>query len=155
MLVLDGLYYWVQVCSTQLRRRTDAALRETVGLTATQFGALYFIERSGGCRLSELATALHVNSSAVTTLASRLENNGMIRRERSQEDGRAYLVSATPEGRRALRRAHAQLEAFDSWVKEGFTADELETVMRFFRSTVDRLSSPPALESAQTSEECS
>ncbi|MEN0066697.1 MAG: MarR family transcriptional regulator [Myxococcota bacterium] len=141
----DELYYWIQVCSTQLRRRANAALTEVVDLTATQLGALFIIHEQQACLLKELAEALHVNGSAITTLASRLEQRKLVVRERSPEDGRAYQLTLTDAGRNAVERAKPRLKAMNYWLREGFTPDELAVVLRFLTTTVERAASPLAL----------
>ncbi|MGI9174412.1 MAG: MarR family winged helix-turn-helix transcriptional regulator [Rhodothermales bacterium] len=52
----------------------------------------------GACRMGEIAEHLGVVQSAVTPLVDRLEAHGLVRRERSHEDRRVWLVELTAQG---------------------------------------------------------
>ena len=111
-----------QVCSTLTRRRVNAELDRSIGLTATQIGALFYIRGSDGCTLKDLASALHVNGSAITTLVSRLEQRELVMRERSAQDGRAFQLSLTPAGHTAVEHAEPQLGELNAWIPGGVHA---------------------------------
>jgi DNA-binding MarR family transcriptional regulator len=84
-------------------------------------GAPDLTERS---TVTELAERLHLAQSSVTELVARAEQAGLVRRERSGEDGRVVYLRLTQEGearfvqafeslaveRQALREAIAELE---------------------------------------------
>jgi DNA-binding MarR family transcriptional regulator len=75
------------------------------GLDAPSFDVLAALRRAGPpYQLTPTAlmrTAL-VTSGAITQRLDRLEERGLITRERSRDDGRAVVVSLTGAGRRAL-----------------------------------------------------
>jgi len=96
---------------TQLQREVFLAQRATFarhGLDAPSFDVLAALRRAGKpYQLTPTAlmrTAL-VTSGAITQRLDRLEERGLITRERSEEDGRAVVVTLTPEGRAALDAA--------------------------------------------------
>lgn len=59
----------------------------------------------GSCRMGDVAEHLGVVQSAITSLVDRLEGEGVVRRVRSQEDRRVWLVELTDHGR-ALYASH-------------------------------------------------
>lgn len=56
-------------------------------------------------RMGELANRLLLSRSGITRLADRLVDQGLIERERCQNDGRGYFARLTPAGRAKLRIA--------------------------------------------------
>ena len=74
------------------------------GLSLTSAATLATLDRSGPCRLTELAAREGVTQPAMTQLISRLEESGLVRREASPEDGRVVLVVITDEGRAVQAR---------------------------------------------------
>jgi DNA-binding MarR family transcriptional regulator len=93
-----------------LRRLTP---REQLSLTAAS--TLRRLERSGPHRLCELHAPEGVTQPAMTQLVTRLERDGLARRDSDPGDGRAVVVSITDAGRAAVARrregrAHALSE---------------------------------------------
>ncbi|MGY2004801.1 MarR family winged helix-turn-helix transcriptional regulator [Blastococcus sp. SYSU DS1024] len=96
---------------TQLQREVHLAQRDTFarhGLDAPSFDVLAALRRAGApYQLTPTAlmrTAL-VTSGAITQRLDRLEERGLITRERSEADGRAVVVTLTDAGRSALDAA--------------------------------------------------
>ncbi len=70
-----------------------------------------------GSTVDALATALGVTHSRAVRVADQLAADGLVRRERSTEDGRAVLLVPTPRGRRAAARVLAAREAaLEAWL---------------------------------------
>lgn len=82
-----------------LRRLTP---REQLSLTAAS--TLRRLERSGPHRLCELHAPEGVTQPAMTQLVTRLERDGLARRDSDPGDGRAVVVSITDAGRAAVAR---------------------------------------------------
>jgi DNA-binding MarR family transcriptional regulator len=96
---------------TQLQREVHLAQRATFarhGLDAPSFDVLAALRRAGPpYQLTPTAlmrTAL-VTSGAITQRLDRLEEKGLITRERSDADGRAVVVTLSDAGRAALDQA--------------------------------------------------
>jgi DNA-binding MarR family transcriptional regulator len=81
----------------------NAALTEAfhpLGLSCVQADALMALARIQPVRLKELAAVLVAESGHPSRLLARLEERGLVRRDPSPTDGRAVLLSLTPEGER-------------------------------------------------------
>jgi DNA-binding MarR family transcriptional regulator len=96
---------------SQLQREVFLAQRDTFsrhGLDAPSFDVLAALRRAGPpYQLTPTAlmrTAL-VTSGAITQRLDRLEERGLITRERSESDGRAVVVTLTAAGKAALDAA--------------------------------------------------
>ncbi len=86
------------------RARTADAGMDLDGPRASALSVLVF---GGPLPLSRLAQIEQVSPPAMTKTATALEAAGFARRERSRDDGRVVLVSATPAGRALLERGRA------------------------------------------------
>lgn len=87
-------------------RFSEAAAR-TCGVTPQQhqllLGIAGFCEQ-GQATLSDLAEFLQERHNSVVGLVERAAQRGLVRKQPSKKDGRAVLVSLTPEGRKLLNR---------------------------------------------------
>jgi DNA-binding MarR family transcriptional regulator len=86
----------------------DAELQEERAMTLRWYDVLVQLEEAGGsCRMSELAGRILASKSGLTRVVDRMEEGGLVRRERPQEDRRVVLVLLTEEGLDALQNARA------------------------------------------------
>jgi DNA-binding MarR family transcriptional regulator len=84
-------------------------LWQDYGLTSPQLGVLREILAGKNVSPGALAAALHLSQPTVTGILGRLEQRGLVRRERSTTDRRSILVVASDEGRQLAERAPALL----------------------------------------------
>ncbi|UQS25217.1 MarR family transcriptional regulator [Amycolatopsis thermalba] len=77
----------------------------------TTLSVLHTLARRGPRRLTELTASEQVTQSAITQIVTKLERDGLVRREPDPSDGRGVLVriteagAAVVDGRRAERQA--------------------------------------------------
>jgi DNA-binding MarR family transcriptional regulator len=108
----DALRLWLRLftCSTMIEREIGASLKREYGSTLPRFDLLAQLERHPeGLRLGTLSERLLVTGGNVTWLVNSLEAEGLVARRRAPDDGRAWIVALTAEGRRAfasMARAH-------------------------------------------------
>ena len=124
---------------TQLQREVYLAQRATFsrhGLDAPSFDVLAALRRAGPpYQLTPTAlmrTAL-VTSGAITQRLDRLEERGLITRERSEADGRAVVVTLTAAGKAALDSALPDHLDTERGLLDGLTTadrDQLAALLR-------------------------
>jgi DNA-binding MarR family transcriptional regulator len=85
-----------------------ARRRGPTHMSATSVTTLDTLEQDGPLRISDLAARNGVSQPAMTTLATRLSEEGLAERFPDPTDGRATLLRITPAGQQALRDRHAQ-----------------------------------------------
>jgi DNA-binding MarR family transcriptional regulator len=106
------------------------------GLDAPAFDVLAALRRAGPpYQLTPTAlmrTAL-VTSGAITQRLDRLEEKGLITRERSEVDGRAVVVTLTDAGRAALDAALPDHLETERKLLDGLTVDEREQLAALLR----------------------
>ena len=95
---------------TRMARR----LRQEAGtdLGPSQVAALATIERHGPLSPSELAERERIKRPTATRILRHLEAAGLVERVRDPEDGRASILSATPEARELLKRLRERKTAY-------------------------------------------
>ena len=86
----------------------DSALAPT-GLSADEFGIYSVLTSADALTPSELARWMAAPATTVSSYVKRLERRGHAKRVANPHDGRSYMLSLTPSGRRAHRAA---VEAF-------------------------------------------
>jgi DNA-binding MarR family transcriptional regulator len=110
----------------------DQAIRERLGINPTDHRCLDIIDQRGSMKPSDLADALHLSRSAVTTVIDRLENMRYVRRVRGPDDRREVLVELTPLLLRRARQLYG--DGQDSVAAlERYSVAELELLCDFVR----------------------
>jgi DNA-binding MarR family transcriptional regulator len=92
--------------TTLLFDRLDEDLRRSFDLSLVEYEILVRLsERDGHMRMAALADALAHSRSRVTHTVTRMEKAGLVRRSRSDDDGRGIIASLTDKGHDLLVRA--------------------------------------------------
>lgn len=84
----------------------DAELQAERGISLRWYDALVHLEDTlDGLRMNELAGRILASKSGLTRVVDRMEEAGLVRRERPRNDRRVIQVLITDAGRAALARA--------------------------------------------------
>ena len=75
------------------------------GVSGAQVWAMWEISRTPGMRVTELAKALSVHQSTMSNLLDKIEEQGMLRKERPQNDQRSVRLYLTEYGHEIIKRA--------------------------------------------------
>jgi DNA-binding MarR family transcriptional regulator len=116
---------------SELVKSLDAELAREHDMPLSSYEVLLFLNDSeeGRMRMSELADSVLLSRSGLTRLVDRLEQQGLLRRERCESDARGWFAEITPEGRRVFgeaRRTH--LDGVRREFLSHFSRDELRTL---------------------------
>jgi DNA-binding MarR family transcriptional regulator len=98
------------------RRMRGRQKRRPGELTLMQSIALIPIYRGEEATAGDLANAAGLNPASVTAMLDQLEKTGIIKRRRSDSDGRVVLVTLTDEGRKSQSAIKAQWD--ERWTNE-------------------------------------
>src|SRR5512147_1833993 len=91
---------------TQLKcASSERLLRQ--GVSMAQVHIMYTIQRHGEMTMSQLADVLNVSDSNATGLVDRMEERGLVVRDRVPEDRRVVVVKTTEAGQRLLSEVDA------------------------------------------------
>jgi DNA-binding MarR family transcriptional regulator len=116
-----ALKLWLRLlaCSTQIETEIRKRLRARFGITLSRFDYLAQLHRHPhGLRMNALSRYLMVTGGSITALTDELEKEGLVSREPSPDDRRAFLLRLTTEGRRVFEHIAAEHEA---WVIDFFS----------------------------------
>ena len=105
-----------------MRRR----LRERFGISLARFDYMAQLDRArGGLKMSELSRLLMVTGGNVTGLTDELARDGLVSREPSPGDRRAWIVRLTPKGRSTFA---AMADEHERWIRELFAGFDSQAV---------------------------
>ena len=81
-----------------------------LNLRPGQFAVLVLIDQNPGTSQSSVSAALGIQKANFVATIADLEDRGLVRRRKSESDGRTYSLSLTPPGRATLQHA-AELQS--------------------------------------------
>ncbi len=127
--------------TTLLFDRLDEDLRRTHAISLVEYEILVRLsERDGHMRMAALADALAHSRSRVTHTVARMENAGLVRRSRSDEDGRGIIASLTDQGHDLLvRAAPTHVEGVREYLVDLAADADFEALGRVMDAVADRL----------------
>ena len=128
-------------CAFALIDILDAQLRDEKGLTLRWYDVLVQLQEVGGsCRMSELAGRILASKSGLTRVIDKMEEAGLVRRERPPEDRRVILVSLTDAGVEALEAARlVHRRGIGEHFVEHLDARDLAALERTFRKVSEHV----------------
>jgi DNA-binding MarR family transcriptional regulator len=105
------------------------------GMTGMQFAILKNLADGNVETSADLCRLLHYDAGSMTRLVDRLEEKGLIRRERSEDDRRVVSLRVTSAGRVVMPRLRDSAAGVIQRMLTGFTAPEVNQL----RSLLDRM----------------
>ena len=138
MSTTPRLIYKLSLAQHRLLKSADLAFREAAGISTTQLGVLFFLQKSPGALPKDLSDALGVNASAITALIARMEDTGLVRRQPSRDDQRAIHLFATASGLAKAAAARPVLARLNTRLTGDFSERDIETVARFLDAILER-----------------
>ncbi|MGI6743270.1 MAG: MarR family winged helix-turn-helix transcriptional regulator [Eubacteriales bacterium] len=121
-------------CSDQYRADRLAGTE----LTSSQYVYILNVCREPGISQDGLAKKIFVNKSNVARQLAALESSGYVNRITSVADRRGIEVYPTEKSEKILPFIRGMLRDWDSYLTEGFTDEEKETVARLLGIMHDR-----------------
>jgi len=119
-----------------LLSRLDAEL-VPFGLSAMQFAVLKHLTQGTARTAADLCRLLSYDTGAMTRILDRLEETGLLRRERCREDRRVVFLSVSGEGRVLLPRLLAVAERVLEAHLAGFTPSEIGVLKGYLGRMID------------------
>lgn len=108
-----------------------------LGVAGSQLDVLDFLELRGGAATQiEIGGYLRASRPTVSGLVTRLERQGLVRRDPSTNDGRAVVVRIADEALPVVRAFREKGEEMDYLLTADFTEEEREELVRLLRKMV-------------------
>ena len=128
-----ALKLWLRMLAstTHIEAEIRRRLRERFDISLARFDYMAQLYRyRDGLKMRDLSRYLMVTGGNVTGLTDDLEHDGIVVRESSPSDRRAWIVRLTPKGRRqfeAMAREH------EGWILELFAGLDAKTVQQLYQ----------------------
>jgi len=144
-LKLDNqLCFAVYACAREITKLYHPLLKE-LGLTYTQYVTLLALWEQDGVTVKHLGGRLHLDSGTLTPLLKKLEQMGLVTRERDPQDERSVRIGLTEDGVRLKDKARDIPSKLVCQL--GVTGKEAETLRLTMMDALRRVqSSPSAIE---------
>lgn len=126
--------------NAMLHRRTHIYFERQLkpyGLTFTHFRMLMFLSHHEGMRQEDVRAHIDGDKGGVAHSIKRLVELGLVERQPHPEDGRAYVVEMTEQGRELLGELAQIAQRWNEQMIEGFSADELEVAEGLLQRMAD------------------
>lgn len=69
--------------------------------------------RGQGASVRQIAEVLHIDDAAISNILTRLERDGLVRRQKNTSDGRGVTSVMTPKGEKLIAQTNRRLLALD------------------------------------------
>jgi MarR family 2-MHQ and catechol resistance regulon transcriptional repressor len=129
-----ALRLWIALarCYATFAREVASRVGE-YGLTTPQFGVLEALYHLGTLTLGDLAGKLLVTGGNITYVMDRLEERGLVTRERCEEDRRVVRAHLTPEGRQLIEDVFPEHVDFIYGLAQALEEDERAQLRRLLK----------------------
>ncbi|MEL7465359.1 MAG: MarR family transcriptional regulator [Pseudomonadota bacterium] len=125
------IFLLLQRAHAALFRAADRRSRAATGLSTSQQGVLFILDKRDGAPISEIAEVMLMSKSSISGLIDRMEAKGFVRRAPSAEDGRVLNVFLEPKGAALIERSLAAVDRYNARVLAPFDEAERKVIERF------------------------
>ena len=126
------LGYQIRLAFIAISRHFSRAMAH-LDLTQKQTGVLWLIGANGGVSQIMLAKELDMDRASMMAIIDKLEDRGLITRERSRHDGRRQELFLTPKGRKTLGQTKTALAKHEHWMTSRFSETEVAELKQLLR----------------------
>ena len=105
VLRLDNQLCFPLYAATNLLQRLYRPLLAPLGLTYSQYLVMLLLWERGSAHVGELRDCLHLDAGTITPLLKRMEQGGLVTRQRESEDERRVRIMLTPHGKSLREQA--------------------------------------------------
>jgi len=128
-----ALKLWLRMLAstTHIEAEIRRRLRERFDISLARFDYMAQLYRyRDGLKMRDLSRYLMVTGGNVTGLTDDLAHDGIVVRESSPSDRRAWIVRLTPKGRRQFE---TMAEEHEGWILELFAGLDAKTVQQLYQ----------------------
>jgi DNA-binding MarR family transcriptional regulator len=117
--------------------RVYKPMLDAMGITYPQYLVLTVLGEEDGLTIGAIAGRLFLESSTITPPVKRMEQAGLVTRQRNDDDERQVQVHLTAAGRKLLERSNCLGEAL--LARSGMTVEQIGVLNRKIQSLRDAL----------------
>jgi DNA-binding MarR family transcriptional regulator len=131
---LDDWQLLAQV--SQIFRSVSDDFTDQVDIPRGQAGLLCVVAKQDGLTQTEIAEQLSVQGATVTNMLQRLEEAGLVRRQRDLEDNRLVRVYLTEAGRQKENAINERFGSMQELIFKGISEEERLALRRWLQQIV-------------------
>jgi DNA-binding MarR family transcriptional regulator len=117
----------------------NQAIAERLGINATDLRCVDILSRTGAITAGQLAELTGLTTGAITGVANRLEQAGLVRREPDPEDRRRVILRPVRDRDREVEALFDPLARAWEMLCERYSDEELSFILEFMKRTRDML----------------
>ena len=129
----NQLCFPLYACAKEVVRRYREPL-EPLGLTYTQYIVMMTLWEYGGMTEGDLGKIIHLDSGTLAPLLKRLENQGLLERNRLKSNEQKIWIELTENGRNMKKAAEAVPSAMKGCIP--LAEDELLTLWKLLNKAI-------------------
>src|SRR5687768_10411414 len=115
---------------------TRPSLRE-FGLSDQQWRVLRVLGEQGTLETGRVAREAYTLGPSLTGVLTRMERDGLVRRERDPADQRRTVVEATAKGQRLVEKLSRAIEAHYGWMEKSIGKQKLMELYRLLDQVIE------------------
>jgi DNA-binding MarR family transcriptional regulator len=131
-----GVGYLMSRARASLLSGLDAQL-EQFGLNAMQFAVLKHLAQGDAGTAADLCRVMYYDGGSMTRVLDRLEERGLLRRERCREDRRVVYLRVAPNGRALLPRLIGVAAGVIDAHLAGFSPADTEMLKAYLKRMIE------------------
>jgi len=140
MAIETGVEDWELMMQVCLAYRTlSDTLMDQIAMHRAQAALLCRLYMEEGLTQSEIAGQLCVQGATVTNMLKRMEEAGLVSRQRDPDDNRLVRVYLTEEGQNKERSIAEQFVKVEQAMFEGLTQEDRASLRRILRQVLDNI----------------
>ncbi|MFM7084378.1 MAG: MarR family winged helix-turn-helix transcriptional regulator [Hyphomicrobium sp.] len=146
LLLRDGRGFYLSSSPMHLLHRLNQRASEIFDgqikdglLTALQFTVLLVVSKEEGLSQTALVQRTGIDRSTLADIVKRLINKGLLNRQRTKQDARAYSVKLTENGSIALRVAGPVARSVDETILSRFPDGQRERFISDLKTILNGL----------------
>ncbi|MBA3667509.1 MAG: MarR family transcriptional regulator [Sphingomonas sp.] len=130
---------WEMAETSRMIRRFYDRRASALGVTTAQWRVLAWLGHEPGLKQVELAERLDVEPITACRILDRLEEAGLVERQRDPGDRRAWRLVLTAKAEPILERLRSLAEEMAADAFEGFSIDDIEAIRAKLRRVRDNV----------------
>lgn len=130
---------WNTIMRIMRKLRSSTLTEEDIELSPPQGLMLMELSRSGPLSMSELSQRLEVNQGVATRMVDRLLEKGLLERQRSSDDRRVVMVSASEKGTKITLRLEEENQDMMKELLQPVSREEREVLLALVKGIEQRL----------------
>ena len=136
MLGLERQLCFPLYAASNLLGRVYRPLLDPLGLTYSQYLVMLVLWEEGPIHVGALAQRLYIDSATMTPILKRMQDHGLLTRNRDQFDQRQVVVHLTPQGESLKSRAQEIPQTLSNQIGDSLGQDAVEDLRTTVRDLV-------------------